>query len=810
MSSLLPRNLRLSLFSATLAAAVFAPHAPAAPATISVQVDQPAHKISPMLWGLFFEDINLSVDSGLYPELVRNSSFEGSDHLRYWKFTPAPGESGPSLDDSKPLNAFNRHSLHVRPGSGTVLLNSGFWGMNFVAGETYRFSLAARVADNAKGKIKVELLDSADAVVASGQIDPSADSVWKVHGLTLVPAKSDPRGKLCLTLDGGGSVFLDMISLQPERTWKRSGVRPDLGEALHALKPAFFRFPGGCFVEGDYLADAYQWKYTLGDVASRTPQENVWDYLSTHGLGYHEYLQLSEDLGTEPVFCINVGMAHLESVPLDRIGPYIQDALDAIEYANGPVDSVWGALRAKNGHPEPFNLRYLEIGNENGGPDYLERWPLFVKAVKARYPDMILIANRWYNAFPKDPMPAIVDEHYYETPESFMRMSTQYDSYDRAGPKIFVGEYAVTKRAGHGNLRAALGEAAFMTGFERNADVVTMAAYAPILTNVNHRAWNPNLIVFDSARWYGIPSYYTQQMFSENAGDVTLPITVTSAELSQPEAHGRVGLGTWNSSAEFKDMKVTAPDGTVLYESDFAKKGLEGWSFAGPGEWQVVDGVLRQSVEKPKIRAMVGDTAWKDYDIQVKARKLSGREGFLVLFHLRHEEDRTGWNLGGWDNKYFNVGLDDSQDRVSGTIEAGQWHDLKVELRGGHVRCWLDGKLIHDHHSPELKIKSLYASATRDTATGDIIVKVVNAAEYPTETTINLSGAGNLSGQARAIVLTSENPADENSFDAPRKVAPRTEEITITGPRFTRSFPGNSLTVLRIPVTKQVHATTYP
>jgi alpha-L-arabinofuranosidase len=495
-------------------------------------------------------------------------------------------------------------------------------------------------------------------------------------------------------------------------------------------------------------------------------------------------------------------MAHLESVPLDRIGPNIQDAHDAIEYANGPVDSVWGALRAKNGHPEPFNLRYLEIGNENGGADYLERWPLFVKAIKARYPDMILVANRWFNAFPKAPMPAIVDEHYYETPESFMRMSTNYDSYDRKGPKIFVGEYAVTKRAGHGNLRAALGEAAFMTGFERNADVVRMSAYAPILTNVNHRAWNPNLIVFDSARWYGIPSYYTQQMFSENAGDVTLPIAVTSADLSQPEAHGRVGLGTWNSSAEFKDMKVTAPDGTVLYESDFANKGLEGWSFKGPGEWQVVDGVLRQSVEKPKIRAMVGNTAWKDYDIQVKARKLSGREGFLVLFHLRHEEDRTGWNLGGWDNKYFNVGLDDSQDRVSGTIEAGQWHDLKIKLRGDHVRCWLDDKLIHDHQSPQLTIKSLYASATRDTATGDIILKVVNTAAGPTETTINLAGAAQLSGQARAIVLTSEDPADENSFDAPRKVAPRTEEITIPGPRFTRSFPGNSLTVLRIPVGK--------
>ena len=801
----MPARSRLTALALLCSLSAFARAQPAtAPATISVQADQPGHPISPLLWGIFIEDINLSVDSGLYPELVRNRSFEGSDHLRHWKFTPAAGEPAPSLDDAKPLNAFNRHSLHVRPGAGAVLLNEGFWGMNFVAGESYRLSLASRVANGAKGKIRVDLLDSTDAVVASGEIDPSADSAWKVHRLTLAPAKSDPRGKLRLTLDGGGSVFLDMISLLPERTWKRSGVRPDLGEALLALKPAFFRFPGGCFVEGDRLADAYQWKYTIGDVASRTPQENLWDYLSTHGLGYHEYLQLSEDLGAEPVFCVNVGMAHLESAPLDRIGPYIQDTLDAIEYANGPADSVWGALRAKNGHPEPFNLRYLEIGNENGGADYNERWPLFVKAIKARHPDMILIANRWYDAFPKEPMPAIVDEHYYETPESFMRMSAKYDSYDRAGPKIFVGEYAVTKRAGFGNLRAALGEAAFMTGFERNADVVTMSAYAPLLTNVQHRSWNPNLIVFDSSRWYGIPGYHVQRMFSENAGDVSLPVAVASAELSQPGPHGRVGLGTWNSSAEFKDIQVAAPDGTVLYESDFANKDLEGWSFMGPGEWQVVDGALRQTVEKPKVRALVGDIAWKDYDIRLKARKLSGREGFLVLFHLRHEEDRTGWNLGGWDNKYFHVGLDDSQDRVGGTIESGRWHDLKVELRGGRVRCWLDGKLIHDHQSPELTIKNLYASATRDNATGDIILKVVNAAPGPVETAIKLAGlpAASLAGPARAIVLTSENPADENSFEHPLKVAPRAEEVRVAGPEFTHAFPGNSLTVLRIPVTK--------
>ena len=564
----------------------------------------------------------------------------------------------------------------------------------------------------------------------------------------------------------------------------------------------FFRVPGGCWVEGEDIAGAYRWKDTIGDVASRTPLQNLWDYNATQGLGYHEYLQLSEDLGAEPVFCINVGMAHRESVPLDRMGAWVQDALDAIEYANGPVDSVWGSLRAKNGHPEPFNLRVIEIGNENGGPDYAERWPLFVKAIKAKHPGITLIANHWANGYPKVPMPEIVDEHYYDTPEGFMRRATQYDGYDRKGPKIFVGEYAATKRAGLGNLRAAIGEAAFMTGLERNCDVVTMAAYAPLFTNVHHRAWNPDLINFDSAGWYGIPGYYVQQLFSHHAGDVTLPVEVHSAELPDGNPRGRIGLGTWNTQAEFKDLKVTAPDGKVLYEADFAAKGTEGWTFLGDGAWGVQGGVLRQTAEKQKIRALVGDRSWTDYTIELKARKLAGREGFLVLFHNEHDQDRAAWNLGGWGNQYYALVLADSDERKDGSIETGRWYDLRVQLDGEQVRCWLDGKLVHDFRRPRLTTNAVYASATRDDATGEIILKVVNTAAGPTKTTINLEGVAKLSGKARSIVLTSEKPDDENSLAEPRKVAPRAEELTLPGPRFTRDFPGNSLTVLRIPVAK--------
>jgi len=792
-----------------LAAALFAAHTFAAQATISVRADNPGHPVSPRLWGVFFEDINLSADGGLYPELVRNRSFEGSDGLRFWTFTSASKaatEAAPTLDESRPLNAFNRHSLQVRPGAaGCVLENPGYWGMNFVAGEACAFRVAARATDDFKGALRVELLDSAGAVIASGELSGFGKD-WKQQTLTLTPTKSDPRGKLRLVVPGDasdkGALFLDMISLLPVKTWKGHGLREDLAEAMNALKPAFFRFPGGCWVEGENIARAYQWKTTIGDVASRTQLENIWDYNATQGLGYHEYLQLAEDLGAEPVFCINVGMSHRESVPLDRMGAWVQDALDAIEYANGPVDSVWGSLRAKNGHPAPFNLRILEIGNENGGPDYAARWPLFVKAIKAKHPEITLIANLWFNKYPKDPMPEMVDEHYYDAPEGLMRRATLYDGYDRKGPKIFVGEYAVTKRAGLGNLRGAIGEAAFMTGLERNSDIVMMAAYAPLFTNVHHRAWSPDLINFDSAGWYGLPSYQVQQLFSHNTGDTTLPVEVQSAELPVEDPRGRVGVGTWNTQAEFKDLKVTAPDGKVLFASDFAGKGTEGWTFLGGGEWSVKDGVLRQTAEKQKLRALIGDPSWKDYTIELKARKLTGREGFMVLFHNKHDEDRTAWNLGGWDNKYDAVLLADSDERKDGSIETGRWYDLRVQLDGDQVRCWLDGKLVHDFRRPHLTVRTIYASATRDTATGEIILKVVNTAAGPTETTINLEGVAQPSGPARATVLTSEKPDDENSLAEPRKIAPHTEELTLTGPRFTRSFPGNSLTVLRIPVTK--------
>jgi alpha-L-arabinofuranosidase len=568
---------------------------------------------------------------------------------------------------------------------------------------------------------------------------------------------------------------------------------------MAALKPSFLRFPGGCWVEGDTMDKMYDWKKTVGNVDSRTPLWNIWQYNATHGIGYHEYLQLADDLGAEPLFCINAGMSHKEIVPMDQMGRWVQDALDAIEYANGPTNTLWGGMRARNGRPEPFHLKYLEIGNENGGQAYNERWALFHRAIKAKHPEVQLIANDWQNNIPKDPRPDIVDEHYYNTPEFFIRQANHYDRYDRKGPKIFVGEYAVTRNTGLGNLRGAIGEAAFMIGLERNSDVVRMAAYAPLFCNANHKRWPVNLINFDSTRWYGIPSYYVQKLFSEHRGDTVLPTRVEAGETQPKPPTGGIGVGTWNTSAEFKDIKVTAPDGKVLFESDFSRT-HKGWRLLGDGaQWTVAEGALRQTAEREFIRALAGDRSWTDYTLTLKARKLAGREGFLVLFHINGDDDRVWWNIGGWRNTEHGIELDDTLDRRRGTVETGRWYDIKVELRGRRVKCWLDGRLIHDLEAPVGPIRSLIAGAVRDQARSEIIVKVVNTSADPIRTTLRLEGAGKLATSAAATVLTSDRPTDENSLDEPTKVAPKSAVLPLEGNHLRHEFPGNSFTVIRVP-----------
>jgi len=770
-------------------------------AKITVDAAHPAHAIAPTLWGIFFEDINLSADGGIYPELVRNLSFEDADTPENWRFAVSgDGKSEASVITADvhgrpvPLNAFNRKSLRVKADGAFTLQNEGYWGMNIVSGDGYTLTLAAR-GDKFNGKLTAKILSSTGAVLASGEISGIGGG-WDYHTLDLTATGGDPKAKLEISGNGHGVLFLDMVSLKPKKTWKDHGLRPDLAESLDALHPKFLRFPGGCWVEGDDFAHMNHWKNTIGNLDSRTPLWNIWGYYATHGLGYYEYLRMAEDLGAEPLFCINIGMSHKETIPMDRMGQWVQDALDAIEYANGPTNSVWGSQRAAAGHPAPFNLKYMEIGNENGGfKGYVEHWKLIYNAIKAKYPDMKFVADGWDDF--GDCQPDIVDDHYYDTPEWFMRNAGLYDKKDRNGAKVFVGEYAVTRNCGLGNLRGAIGEAAFMTGLERNSDEVVMASYAPLLVNLNHRAWNPDLINFDSANWYGLPSYYVQKMFAENRGDVSLPTTVDSPVAESTPEGGMIGVATWNTAAEYKDINVTAPDGTVLFKSDFSG-GMKGWKPLGDGaEWKVQDGALRQTAEREFIRAIAGKREWTDYTITLKARKISGAEGFMVMFRLGGDEDRTWWNVGGWGNTADGIEAGGTLDSKPGHIETDRWYDLKVTVSGQNVKCWLEGSLVHDvNYDLTSKVASLYAVAATDAKTGDLIVKVVNANTKPLETEVNL-GDAKLSGQGTATVLTSDSGADENSLAEPMKVSPKTEAMSFSGTSLKRFFPANSFTVFR-------------
>jgi len=774
-------------------------------AKIKVDLSNPGHAISPTLFGIFFEDINLSADGGIYPELVRNRSFEDAETAQYWKFTSADGKRNASVSTANvqsmpplpPLNAFNRKALLVESNGAFKLENEGFFGMNFVKGDNYSFKMAVRVTNDYNSSLKIRLVSSDGKELANSEIK-GFDNTWKYYSLKLTPSASDPKAHLEISGNDSGKLYIDMVSLMPDKTWKNHGMRTDLAEAIDALHPKFFRFPGGCWVEGDDFAHMNHWKNTIGNIDTRTSLWNIWAYNATNGLGYHEYLQLSEDLGAEPLFCINAGVSHKEVVPIDQLGQWVQDALDAIEYANGPITSVWGSIRAKNGHPQPFNLKYLEIGNENYGVDYYNNYEWIAKAVLAKYPNMKLIANDWSGGHPTVPSPEIIDEHYYYDPDWFILNANKYDSYDRKGPKIFIGEYAVTSGSGNGNLRGAIGEAAWMTGMERNSDIVSMGAYAPLFCNTNHKRWPINLINYDSYRWYGLPSYYVQEMFANNQGTVVLPVKVEGGpEIETQNSTGRIGLGTWNNAAEFKDVKVVAPDGKVLYQSDFLKN-IDDWTKTGSGEWSIQDGVLKQSAIATGVTAFVGDISWKDYTITLKARKLMGENGFQIYFHNNPGSGRIRWDVGGYNNSRneLNIGL--KSESMKGSVEIGRWYDIKIEIIGNSVKGYLDGKLVQQVFATDLITKSICVSAARDDKSGDIILKVVNTSANPVKSEIGINGAVNLAEIGKAIVLSSASPLDENTLEEPTKVSPKTEEIKLSGSVIKRTFVGNSLTVIRL------------
>jgi len=545
----------LTVVAATVGATAI--RRPAAPVTLLLGVDRPGASIAKTMVGVFFEDINFAADGGLYPERVKNRSFEFPDALMGWKrATPAPGTFTVRTD--APVSPRNTHYLRIEgtdPSAPFGVMNDGFRGVGVEAGKSYVFSVVARRVGNGPSALRVQVVGGLQTVYGTARVD-GIGSTWERHSVTLVPTQAQASGRLAVFLDGPGAMDVDVVSLFPADTYKNrpGGLRKDLGELLEGMHPGFIRFPGGCIVEGRYLEYRYQWKTTIGDPADRRLIINRWndefphkpapDYYQSYGLGFFEYFQLAEDIGAEPLPILNCGMAcqfnSAELAPMNKLDQYIQDALDLVEFANGPATSTWGKRRADLGHPAPFGMKLLGVGNEQWGPDYLPRFEAFQKALKAKYPDVQLVAS----ADPFTDRPAakeqsvalrkmnadLIDEHFYRTPDWFFQHASQYDAYPRSGSKIFVGEYAAHTRAvGSGESRnvwqAALAEAAFLTGLERNADVVRMSAYAPLFAHTDAWQWTPNLIWFDNLRSFATPNYYVQQLFAANRGETVLPIS---------------------------------------------------------------------------------------------------------------------------------------------------------------------------------------------------------------------------------------------------------------------------------------------
>lgn len=755
------------------------------------------------LFGIFFEEINHGGDGGLYAELVQNRSFEYSaTSADCWT---ASGGASCTVVSNNLLNSAQGHALLVTfSGSSSTLSNSGYWGMKFEAGRTYHISFWAKSVDTRyQGNIVARLMTDTGERIGFATLSGPFATEWTKYEADIEATENCQSGYLELRGSRSGNIMLDVVSLMPPTyNGHANGTREDLTQMLADLHPAFVRFPGGCYVEGNFVDNKdnrFVWKNTIGPIEERPGHMNYnWGYRVEDGLGYHEYLQLCEDLDAEPLFVVNMGMGHGWVVDYDKIDDYVQEALDAVEYANGDTTTTYGRLRAQNGHPEPFNLRYIEIGNENynfimdsnadQSDHYPERYYQFYKALKAAWPDVELIGNveawgtdapSWRNTYPVE----IVDEHYYRSPSWFVSNYNKYDTYSRANGKVYVGEYAVTIGYGTlGSLNSALGEAVFMQGMERNSDVVAMASYAPLFCNDNAQMWMPDIIRFDCYRAMGTPSYYVQQLFGQNRGHQNVLWTETDNEpVTAADVPGQVGVGTWSTAATFSDLRVVDNHGNVLLDGAASSAA----DYATPaGTWSFESGTWTETATDVEPATCVFSTAF-DADTLIytlNATKQSGAEGFLIIFNYRDANNFTWWNLGGWGNTAHAVedcvdGGKTTKVSAAGSLTTGQTYAIRIEKEGQHVRCYLDDVLVHDFTLTTSYDRGVYTSAALTEDESQLIVKLTNP--NPNAQPTHLSFANGRVTGASLQLLTSASGTDENSMDNPLHVVPQTGSVTV-------------------------------
>ncbi len=774
--------------------------------------------IGPMLYGIFFEEINHAGDGGLYAELIRNRSFEdNTKEPEYWQ---PEGQAQISLVEDGLLNNAQQRALRIssmKKSKSDVrdgVTNTGYWGIHAVKGRVYRLSFWAR-STNYKGTLTA-VLKSRTGEIYGQSVLKGFGKQWKKYEARIRCNKDDNEACFGLYLNSPGEVIVDVVSLFPP-TYKgrENGLRPDLAQLLAEIRPAFIRFPGGCYVEGEGSYEhAFQWRKTIGRIEERPGHWNYnWGYRSTDGLGFDEYLQMCEDFHAVPLFVVNIGLGHKYVVPMDSLQPYIRDMMDALEYANGDSTTPMGRLRAKNGHPQPYGIKYVELGNENyqagndaASQNYAERYELFRKAVVAKYPEMKIVGNveAWGTDHPSwrnNHLVDLLDEHYYRS-YSWMRDNfTKYDSYERGNAQIYVGEYAANADGTYGKngtIQSALGEAIFMMGMERNGDVCAMSSFAPIFTHEENRTWNYDMIHFTAADVFVTPSYYVQKLFSHYKGTQNILVKEENNDLCIGLKRRKAGVGTWKTKAKYGNFAILDRNLRFVAKESFAN--TDNWEPMS-GDWSKKNMSYCQTSEDEKCFSIYKENVEMDkYEINVDACKEDGEEGFLLVFNYQDSNNYCWWNIGGWGNTESALecctdGNKISYDKRKFQVKAGHNYQIKLRVNKNEVRGYIDGKEMLHAILPEKK--AVYACAALNENNDTLIVKIVNPEPLPRPIQLNFKNFPVKNGNL--VQLKSDNASDENTLERKNVVVPtKVEVLHGISPQMNFEAPAFSLSILNI------------